>query len=114
MKIKVISLIAVSLFLMTNLSAQKAEKASKSKAAKTEIVVFKVNMDCEGCLNKIKKELSFIKGVKDLYLNLDNQIVAIKFQPSKTDREKLKDVIKKLKHEASELESFEKLPENWK
>jgi len=108
---RVILLVVMSLLTVTYLSAQKVEKVKK---AKTETVVYSVDMDCEGCLNKIKKELTFAKGVKELHLSLENQIVAVKFDPSKTDKEKLAGTIKQLGHTATEQESKENLPENWK
>jgi len=112
---RVILLVVMSLLTVTYLSAQKAEKVSKSaKKAKTEIVVYSVEMDCEGCLNKIKKELTFAKGVKELHLSLENQLVAVKFDPSKTDKEKLAEAVNKLGHKATEQESREKLPDSWK
>ena len=114
MKSRLVFLTVVSLFFVTNISAQNVEKkAKKPKQVKTEIVVYSVSMDCQGCLNRVKKELTYTKGVKDLYLNLDDTIVAVKFQPAKTDKEKLKDAIKKLDLEVSELQSREKLPAAW-
>jgi len=110
-KMKLISLIVISLFLVTNLSAQKAQKVAKTP--KTETVVFSVKMDCESCLNKIKKQLAYEKGVKDLYLSLADDIVAIKFTPAKTDKEKLMAVIKKLEFEVTEIQSKESLPDKW-
>ncbi|MDR2926919.1 MAG: heavy-metal-associated domain-containing protein [Cytophagaceae bacterium] len=112
---KVFCLIVASLLMVTGMSAQKAEKASKAvKKAKTEIVVCTVSMHCDNCVAKIKKQLSFEKGVKDLYLNLDDKMVAVKFQPAKTDKEKLMKAIKDLGYEVSEEQSKEKLPEAWK
>ena len=115
MKSKIIFLMVVSLLVVANISSQNVEKESKSsKQAKTEIVVCSVNMDCQGCVNKVKNKLTYEKGVKDLYLNLDDGIVAIKFQPSKTDKEKLMETIRKMEYEVTELQSREKLPDNWK
>ena len=108
---KVLLLAVLSLLTVTYISAQKVEKAKK---AKTETVVYSVNMDCEGCLNKIKKELTYTKGVKDMYLNLSDELVAVKFDPSKTDKAKLMATIKKLGYTVTEQNSKEKLPSNWK
>lgn len=110
---RVMLLSVLSLLMVTYMTGQKVEKVEKVKKEKTETVVYLVSMDCEGCLNKIKKELTFAKGVKELYLNLETQIVAIKFNPSKTDKEKLAEVIKKMGHTATEQQSKEKLPVNW-
>ncbi|MCL2073594.1 MAG: cation transporter [Marinilabiliaceae bacterium] len=115
MKSKLNLLIVVSLFIVTTMSAQNVEKQAKQpKQAKTEIVVFSVSLDCQNCVNKVTKEISFEKGVKDLYVSLEDGIVAVKFQPTKTDKEKLKEALIKLEYEVSELQSREKLPDKWK
>ena len=109
---KVLLLAVLSLLTVTYISAQKVEKAKK---AKTETVVYSVNMDCEGCLNKIKKELTYTKGVKEMHLNLIGKIVAIKFDPSKTDKEKLMATIKKLGYTVTYLQQSEEwIPNSWK
>ena len=128
---KLITLISIALLMVTAISAQiemtalfiattadmeeteKKEKATKSTNA-TEIVVCSVNVHCDNCVARIKKNISFEKGVKDLYISLEDNIVAVKYQTSRTDKKKIQDAIKKLGYEVSEKQSKEQLPDSWK
>ena len=111
---RVFFMVVILLMATTLVSAQDADKSSKKVKIKTEIVVYTVDMDCESCLNKIKKELTFAKGVKDLYLNLENNVVGVKFDPAKTDKDKLAEAIKKLGHTVEEQQTKDLLPDTWK
>jgi copper chaperone CopZ len=113
MKEKLIFVIVISLLSVMNMSAQKAEKVKSAKKAKTETVVYSVNISCDNCVNKIKKQLSFEKGVKDLHFSLEDKVVAVKFDPTKTDRKKVFETIKKLGYIVSEQETIEKAPKSW-
>ena len=90
--------VARSIFLsvMFLLGSYSVSAQVKKEAAKEEQVVFSVSMDCHKCEEKIKKNLPYEKGVKDLTTNLDKKLVTIKYQPSKTDKDKLKKSIEKL------------------
>ena len=92
MKVVHIFLAVMFLFGIQTVSAQQVKKVSN----KEEQVVFLVNMDCHSCEEKIKKNIPFEKGVKDLTTNLDKKLVTIKYQTSKTDKDKLKKAIEKL------------------
>ena len=70
---------------------------------KTEQVVFSVNMHCENCEQKVKKNIPYEKGVKDLTTNLEKQLVTIRYQTDKTDRAKLKKAIEKLGYTCREI-----------
>ena len=65
-------------------------------------MVFSVNMDCQGCVDGITKELSFTKGVKDLDISLENKTVKIDFRADKTAPTTLKKAIEKLGYEVKE------------
>jgi copper chaperone CopZ len=106
---KVLLLLTLTLLALPVTLAQKSEKPSKTP----ETVVFNVNMDCQHCVDKVTKQLTFEKGVKDLYVNLENQVVAIKFRPDKTSRETLKKSIEKLDYVVSENKEPKGLPEGW-
>jgi copper chaperone CopZ len=75
-------------------SGQDAKKVLKN--SKEETVVFSVSMDCHSCEQKIKKNIPYEKGVKDLTVNLEKKQVTIKYQTDKTDKDKLKKAIEKL------------------
>lgn len=73
--------------------------APKPKAAK-KTVVFCSTVDCEHCEKKVKENISFEKGVKDLSVDLTDQTVKIVFDESKTDTTTLAKAIRKLGYEA--------------
>ena len=88
---KVVQIILAVVFLLGTHSV-----FAQDKKEKEEQVVFLVGMDCHKCEEKIKKNIPYEKGVKDLTTNLDKKLVTIKYQPSKTDKDKLKKSIEKL------------------
>jgi copper chaperone CopZ len=85
-------LLAMSLFTTNGFSQDK--KADKKK--KTEEVTFVVSMVCGNCKAKVEKHISWEEGVKDLKINLDKKLVTIKYDPKKTNEEKLKKAIEEL------------------
>ncbi len=88
-----ITLIA-TLFAFFAVSATAKEK--KEKQAKEAEVTFVVEIDCEGCANKVRENLPFEKGVKDLKVTLADKTVWIKYSPKKTTKEQLASAINKL------------------
>ena len=91
MKIAKIILAVVFLLGTVSVSAQ-----DKKKNNKEEQVVFSVSMDCHNCEQKVKKNIPYEKGVKDLSTDLEKRLVTIKYQTDKTDKAKLKKSIEKL------------------
>ena len=75
----------------------------KKESVKTEQVVFSVNMHCANCEQKVKKNIPFEKGVKNLTTDLEKQLVTIKYQTDKTDKAKLKKSIEKLGYTCEEV-----------
>ena len=71
------------------------------KVKKTETVTFKVNMHCKNCVNKITENISFVKGVEDLKVSLDQKTVTITYNPAKTDEATLQKAIEKLGYSAT-------------
>ena len=90
---RVVQIILAVMFLLgsATVSAQ-----DKKKNNKEEQVVFSVSMDCHSCEQKIKKNIPYEKGVKDLTTELEKRLVTIKYQTDKTDKAKLKKSIEKL------------------
>lgn len=91
-KISILAL-AVAVISLTSFSAPKPKAAKKT-------VVFCSTVDCEHCEKKVKENISFEKGVKDLSVDLTDQTVKIVFDESKTDTTKLANAIRKLGYEA--------------
>ena len=102
MKVVRIILAAVFLFTVGAVSAQdkKVEKKPNNKEAQ---VVFSVNMHCDGCEQKVKKNIPFEKGVKDLTTDLSKQLVTVTYLTDKTDKAKLKKAIEKLGYTCEEV-----------
>ena len=70
-------LLALCAALMTgNTAFAKSEK---------QTVTFYVDLHCQGCIDKIYKNIAYEKGVKDLQCDLDTKTVVVTFDPAKTD-----------------------------
>ena len=65
------------------------------------VVVFKVSqMHCENCEKKVKNNMRFEKGVKELSTELKDKTVSITYDAEKTDVKKLQAGFKKFSYEA--------------
>ena len=87
------------------LTAQESVTISDQKPKKADpvTVTFKTSMTCKNCVKKITENMSFERGVMDLKVTLENKEVTIKYDPSKTDEEKLEKAIKKLGYETEKV-----------
>lgn len=83
---------SVSESVTTEASAQKKPK----KKVEVKEVTFNVSLHCANCVKKVQENIAFEKGVKDLHVCLDDQIVSIKYDASKTSEAALKAAIEKL------------------
>ena len=77
--------------------------AADKKKADIREVTFVTSIECKNCVKKVEAKLPYEKGVKDLKINLDDQTVWIKYDASRTDKEKLAAAIVKLGYTAEEL-----------
>lgn len=75
--------------------------AVSAKDVKT--VVFTTNpiMHCENCENKIKKNLRYEKGVKEIQTNVSEQRVTVSYDADKTDAQKLQKAFAKFGYTAT-------------
>jgi len=94
------TIVALSIILISSVAF-----AGNDNAKKVDTVVFKVEMDCMGCAGKIEKNIPFEKGVKELKVDFKNQKVTISYKTDKTNKEKLKKAIEKLKFKVEEVKS---------
>ena len=69
---------------------------AKKKKKKLATVVFDVEIDCGNCKEKIEKNITFEKGVKEFEVSLENKTVQVKYRPDKTNEENLRQAIEKL------------------
>ena len=90
--LKITVIAALLAFFGISMNAQD----KKEKQANEAEVTFVVEIDCEGCANKIRENLPFEKGIKDLKVTLADKTVWIKYAPKKTTKEKLASAITKL------------------
>ena len=99
--------VAALLLAAPAVMAQKPDKTKTEKAAKADenigTVTFETNLSCENCVGKVKENISFEKGVKDLIVSLDEEKIIVKYDKRKTDEEKLAAAIRKLGYKAEKV-----------
>lgn len=83
-----------------------AEQQAKKKDAKkkTQTVSFKTSIHCKNCVKKVQDNIAFEKGVKDLKVSLEDKVVTISYDPSKTDEAALAKALEKLGYTAEKTE----------
>jgi copper chaperone CopZ len=59
-------------------------------------VVLKCDLHCQGCCDKIMKNIAFEKGVKDLVCDLKTKTVTVTYDTRKTDLETLLKAFEKI------------------
>lgn len=92
---KAIIIIMAALMAMPVLSMAD-NKPSKKKKGEVKEVTFVVEFDCENCAKKIRENVAFEKGVKDLKVTLEDKTVALKYDAAKTTETALKASIEEL------------------
>ena len=71
-------------------SAQKqASSTPMSKKSNRQTVLLSCDIHCQGCCDKIMKNIAFEKGVKDIVCDLDTKTVAVTFDTRKTNLDTL-------------------------
>ena len=50
-----------------------------------QVVVLSCDLHCQGCCDKIMKNIAFEKGVKDIVCDLENKTVTVTYDANKTD-----------------------------
>ena len=61
-----------------------------------QTVVFYVSLHCDGCVNKVMKNIAFEKGVKDIVCSRENQTVTVTYDADKTDVPTLQKAFEKI------------------
>lgn len=74
-----------------------------AKDIKTVVFTTLPQMQCENCENKIKGNMKFEKGVKEINTNISEQKVTIKYDAAKTTPEKLAEGFTKFGYKATEV-----------
>lgn len=96
------------LFAVPAASAAIPAEASVTRSApdkkETKTVTFKTTMHCENCVRKVTENISFLRGVKDLKVSLEENVVTITYDPARTSEQTLADAIRKLGYEVEKVE----------
>lgn len=94
-------LIIIMTALLAFAVASSASPSGPKKKAELKEVTFSVHLHCANCVKKVQENISFEKGVKDLHVCLEDQIVYLKYDSAKTSEETLKTAIEKLGYKVS-------------
>ena len=100
---RIITLIMALLLVAGTATAALAQDKKQKKNANLQEVTFVTTIDCKNCVKKVEANLPYEKGIKDMKVNLDDRTVWIKYDATKTDKEKLAAAIVKLGYEAEEV-----------
>ena len=76
-----------------------------AKDIKTVVVTTQPQMHCSGCEDKIKGNLRFEKGVKQIECSIDEQRVTITYDADKTSSEKIIQSFGKFGYKATEVKN---------
>ena len=74
-----------------------------AKDIKTVVFTTNPEMHCESCEKKIKGNLRFEKGIKNIVTDLNVKTVTIEYDADKTNVQNIIKGFKKIKYEASEV-----------
>ena len=74
-------------------------------AAEPVTTIFTVDppMHCENCEKKIKSNIRFVKGIKEISTSVDNQQITVKYDPDKTSPETIADAFTKIGYKATQV-----------
>ena len=72
-----------------------------SKRSNRQTVVLSCDIHCQGCCDKIMKNIAFEKGVKDIACDLDTKTVTVTYDANKTDVPALLEAFKKINKPAT-------------
>ena len=81
---------------------------SMAKDIKTVVVTTQPQMHCSGCEDKIKGNLRFEKGVKQIECSIEEQRVTITYDADKTSSEKIIQSFGKFGYKATEVKNEKK------
>ncbi|MEG1545174.1 MAG: heavy-metal-associated domain-containing protein [Tannerellaceae bacterium] len=91
---RLVVLLLSAVFVLSSAYAQDAKN-------KKETVTFFIQaMDCNNCIKKIEKNISFEKGVTDLKCDLTTRTAVVTYRSDKTSKTKLAAAFKKIEMDA--------------
>lgn len=86
--------------------------SASAKDIKTIVFTTTPQMHCENCENKIKNNVRFVKGVKSIVTNVEEQTVTITYDADKTTPEKISQGFSKIGYTVKEVKEGEKVKRN--
>ena len=96
---KRIIVILMALLPFLGMSAAKADK---------QTVVLQCDLHCQGCCDKVMKNIAFEKGVKDIVCDLKTKTVTVTYDADKTDLDTLLKAFERIGKPAKELKKEDK------
>lgn len=100
MKKQILSLLALAIAIVCNATDIKTLQVSTDPI-----------MTCNNCENKIKKNLRFEKGIKEIKTDRENQVVTIIYDAEKTDQDKIVEAFGKIKYNVTILNDATNCPD---
>lgn len=82
---KYLFIIICSVFCTLSVSAANGLGHTSKRSNSRQTVVLSCDLHCQGCCDKIMKNIAFEKGVKDLVCDLDTKTVTLTYDTTKTD-----------------------------
>ena len=111
-RIFVIAVIALLSFSYNESSAKEFNPSNNleiSAAKKKKVkVVYTTAITCEKCVTKIKENIGFMRGIKDLDVFIPTQRVEVVYDPAKTDETKIVNAFKKIGYTVKKVKVEEK------
>ena len=98
---KVVLVSAMMLAAVVGMAQNK--KQPKGKNIQTVVVTTQPQMHCENCEKKIKDNLRFEKGVKEIETNIEAQRVTVTYDASKTNVDNIIKGFDKFGYKATEV-----------
>ena len=92
----------ITAVLLIGAFSANAGTSDRKKDQKIQEVTFVTTIDCKNCVKKLEAKLPDEKGIKDMKVTLSDKTVWIKYDSSKTSKEKIAGAIRKLGFEATE------------
>lgn len=90
---KYLLIIICSVFCTLSVSAANGLSAKRSNR---QTVVLSCDLHCQGCCDKVMKNIAFEKGVKDLVCDLKTKTVTVTYDTTKTDLQTLLKAFEKI------------------
>lgn len=104
---KTLKIFTATLFAILTLTFSLQAQSEKKPNPNAE-VTFSTSIDCVNCKKKCEANLPFVKGVKDVKVDLDNHTIWFRYDEKKVSKQLLAAEIVKLGYTATEIETVKK------